>query len=105
SMFFPAYKVNSSKSLNEVAQSIGVNIDTLQSSFTCIIVRSEHLKDEKVKYIKKDDIHFVVYHLDGEISLWYGDDNWKSSTIDDAEDIIDSVESGIGANFWAIFII
>ncbi|ECH9665108.1 hypothetical protein ZW20_11790 [Salmonella enterica subsp. enterica] len=52
-MFFPAYKVNSSKSLNEVAQSIGVNIDTLQSSFTCIIARSEHLKDEKVKYIKK----------------------------------------------------
>lgn len=102
-MFFPAYKVNSSKSVNGVAQSIGVNIDTLQNGFTCIIARNEHLKDEIVKYIKKDDFYFVVYHLDGEISLWYSDNNWKSSTIDDAEDIIDSVESGVGADFRTIF--
>lgn len=59
----------------------------------------------KFKYIKIDGIYFIVCHLDGEISLWYSDDNWKSSTIDDAEDIIDSVESGIGADFGAIFII
>ncbi|ECE6019217.1 hypothetical protein DL121_13380 [Salmonella enterica subsp. enterica] len=104
-MLFPAYKVSSSNSINEVAQSIGVDIDTLQDCFTCIIAKNEHLKGEIVKYIKIDGIYFIVYHLDGEISLWYSDDNWESSTIDDAEDIIDSVESGIGADFWAIFII
>lgn len=45
-MLFPAYKVSSSNSINEVAQSIGVDIDTLQDCFTCIIAKNEHLKGE-----------------------------------------------------------
>lgn len=102
-MFFPAYKVSSSNSINEVIQSIGVGSDTLQDCFTCVIAKNEHLKGETVKYIKIDGIYFIVYHLDGEISLWYSDDNWKSPTIDDGEDMIDSVESGIRANLWTIF--
>ncbi|MBU9844948.1 hypothetical protein [Rahnella ecdela] len=102
-MFIPAYQLDSFKSEQEALTSAEMSVEDLKHSVPAIAVSGDVAENSPAKVIAGDGTVVFVYETDGRLSLWFSDDYWECAGLDDAEELIESVEGGISAEHWAIF--
>lgn len=102
-MFFPAYQLDSFTSESEALQSMELTSEDLKLSQAATAVSGEVPESSKVKIVKSDETIIFVYHSDKSVSVWFSDDYWECEALENAEELIESVEGGIPAEYWAVF--
>lgn len=101
-MFIPAYKIDEFRTDKEALSFLEIKVETLNPSFDVKIISGEIPPNSSVKLITPDEPVLLVYHSNG-VDLWVSDSNWFCEQLDEAEEVIESIENGIRAEFWAVF--
>ncbi|CND44610.1 hypothetical protein [Yersinia pseudotuberculosis] len=102
-MFIPVYQLDSFKTEQEALQSAEMTSEDLKHSMAAIVVSGDAAQNSMAKMITGDGTVVFVYDADGRVSVWFSNDYWEYPELDDAKELIESVEGGIPAEYWAIF--
>lgn len=102
-MFFPAYQLGSFETEQEALQFVEMTTEDLNHSVAGFAVSGDVIQKSAAKMITGDGTVIFEYDTEGRVNVWFCDDYWECPELDDAEELIESVEGGIPAEKWAIF--
>lgn len=102
-MFFPAYQLDIFKSESEALESVELTTENLKESLVGAVVSGDAPDKSNIRIVKGDGTMIFFYLPDQSVSVWFSDDYWECDELDEAQELIESVEGGIPAEYWAIF--